>query len=68
MIYSEVFDRIPASLRERIYQQLYDVLAGNDTRGAFASLSADDRRMAFEIVRETKPTLPAYWRGSDERR
>jgi hypothetical protein len=61
MVYSEVFDGMPARLLERVYRRLYDVLSGNDARGRFAALSADDRRITLEIVRETKASLPAYW-------
>jgi hypothetical protein len=61
MVYSEAFDALPAPLRERIYQRLYDVLAGKDTRGAFSKLSSDRRRAALEILRDTKPGLPEYW-------
>ena len=62
MIYSEAFDALPAPARDRIYQRLYDVLSGKDTDKKFAHLSAEDRRAAFEILRDTKPDLPSYWR------
>ena len=61
MVYSEAFDGMPARLLERVYRRLYDVLIGNDTRDKFAALTADDRRTALEIIRETKTGLPAYW-------
>jgi hypothetical protein len=62
MIYSRAFDNLPDSLRDRVYARLYDVLSGKDTSPKFASLSADDRRAILEILRDTKPNLPAYWR------
>jgi hypothetical protein len=55
---------MPARLQERVYRRLYDVLTGADTRDTFAALSADDRRTVLEILRETKTSLPAYWRQS----
>jgi hypothetical protein len=61
MIYSAAFDGMPDIARERIYQRLYDVLSGKDQSKPFARLSAPDRRAALEILRETKPKLPAYW-------
>ena len=61
MIYSEVFDGLPARLQERVYRRLHDVLTGEDTRPRFAGLSASDRRSALEILLETKPSLPAGW-------
>jgi hypothetical protein len=63
MIYSDIFDRMPSRIRERIYQRLYEVLTGADTSQPFATLSTDDRRAALEILRETKPNLPGYWLG-----
>ena len=61
LIYSAQFDALPDNIRERIYQRLYDILSGQDQDPKFASLSADDRRAILEILRDTKPTLPAYW-------
>jgi len=61
LIYSAQFDALPDKTRERIYQRLYDVLSGQDQDPKFASLSADDRRAILEILRDTKPALPAYW-------
>ena len=61
MIYSEVFDGLPARLQERVYRRLHDVLTGDDVRPRFAGLSASDRRSALEILLDTKPNLPAGW-------
>jgi len=62
MIYSDAFDNIPATARDRIYQRLYDVLSGRDTSSKFSGLSIEDRRAALEIVRLTKQNLPSYWK------
>ena len=61
LIYSAQFDGLPDKIRERIYQRLYDILTGHDQEAKFASLSANDRRAILEILRDTKPSLPAYW-------
>lgn len=66
MIYSPAFDGMPAAVRERVYRRLYDILSGQDASKSVGGLSlthlsADDRRAILEIVRETKPNLPAYW-------
>jgi hypothetical protein len=63
MIYSEVFDGMPEIVRARVYQRLYDVLTGKDRSPKFQRLSEEDRRAILEIVRDTKPGLPAYWKG-----
>ena len=60
--YSEAFDHLPPTLRERVYRRLYDVLTGADTRDLFALVSPDRRRAALAIVLETKDGLPDYWK------
>jgi hypothetical protein len=62
MIYSETFDAMPYVVRERVYQRLYSVLTGKDKSKTFERLSDDDRRAILEILLDTKPNLPAYWK------
>jgi hypothetical protein len=62
MIYSEAFDGMPDAVREKVYQRLYDVLSGKDQSKTFARLSTDDRPAVLEILRDTKPNLPEYWK------
>jgi hypothetical protein len=62
MIYSPAFDSLPNIAKERIYRRLYEVLAGNDQSKAFDFVTAEDRRAILEILRDTKPDLPAYWK------
>lgn len=62
MIYSPSFQNLPGSIRERLYQGLYDVLTCKDKSLQFARLSMVDRQALLEIVRGTVPDLPAYWR------
>ncbi len=59
MIYSAAFDALPDMARERIYRRLFEVLTGKDQSKTFARLSAEDRRAVLEILRATKPNLPA---------
>jgi hypothetical protein len=63
-IYSEAFDNLPSVARDAVYQRLYDVLSGKETGSRYARLSAADRRAILEILRETKPNLPAYYLAS----
>jgi hypothetical protein len=63
-IYSEAFDNLPSVARDAVYQRLYDVLSGKETGSRYARLSAADRRTILEILRETKPKLPAYYLAS----
>jgi hypothetical protein len=62
MIYSETFDAMPETVRSRVYQRLYDVLSGKDQGKAFERLSASDRRAMLEILIDTKPGLPLYFK------
>ncbi len=72
MVYSEAFDSIPDAAREEILRALYNVLTGilpgvqtgKDASTKFAHLSTEDRRAVLEILRDTKPDLPAYWKSS----
>lgn len=62
MMYSAAFDGMPALVRDRVYLRLYDILSGKDQSDKYARLAAVDRRNILEIVRDTKPNLPAYWK------
>jgi hypothetical protein len=61
MIYSEAFDGMPDDVRDRVYRRVFDVLTGIDQSDKFKRLSAEDRRAVLEILRDTKPGLPAYF-------
>lgn len=52
MIYSDAFDALAAPVRARVYRRLYAQLA---------HIAAPDRRAILEILRDTKPGLPAYF-------
>jgi hypothetical protein len=62
MIYSDAFDGLPAAARAAIYQRMYAVLSGTEQMPRYSHLSPSDRRAIVEILRETKPDLPAYFK------
>ena len=62
MIYSDAFDSLPDVARERIYHRLHDVLTGKDKGTKFEKLASADRQAVLEILQDTKPNLPAWWR------
>jgi hypothetical protein len=64
MIYSEVFDNLPASVRDRVYARLLQVLTAKNPEPKFAKLTPDTRRAILQIVAETKPTAPKAWRDA----
>ena len=62
LIYSEAFDAMPDEVREYVLQRLYDVLTGKVADKAFDHLTIEDRTAILDILRDTKPNLPDYWR------
>ena len=62
IIHSESFDAMTPEIRDVILQKLHDILTGRNDDPQFARLTADDRKAVLEILLETKPKLPAYWR------
>ncbi len=68
LIYSEAFDTLPDAVRSLVLKQLFAVLKGDDQLASYAHLSRADRQAILEILRDTKPNLPAYWRVLPEKR
>jgi hypothetical protein len=64
MIYSAAFDGLPETVRDRVYRRLYAVLTLQYRTPKFARLSVEDRQSILEILRDTKPALPSYWRAA----
>ena len=65
LVYSDLFDRMPTSIRRRVYQRLHDVLTGTVADAKYAKLSEAARRSVLEILIDTKRNLPDYWIGSE---
>lgn len=61
MIYSPAFDALPSLARDAVYTRMWEVLAGREKQPRYRVLSLADRRAIVEILRETKPGLPAYF-------
>jgi hypothetical protein len=62
LICSSAFDGLPASVKERVYRRLWDVLSGKETGKDYAHLMPADRQAIREILIDTKVGLPDYWR------
>ena len=62
MIYTRAFDTLPAPAKAGIYQRLWDVLSGRVTDAVYERLSPADRAAIVEILIDTKPGLPDYFR------
>ena len=61
MIYSDVFDAVPAPMRDRIYNRLIEVLSGKDQSADYAKLNPAARKAAMEILAATKKNVPDVW-------
>lgn len=68
LIYSPSFDGLPNEMRDYVWQRLWQVLSLEDHAERFAHLSHADRQAIVEILRDTKPALPEYWRTTLLRR
>ncbi len=62
LIYSEAFEKLPAKVKERLYQRLWDILGGQDTDASYERLPAETRQAIRDILAGTKKDLPAYWK------
>jgi hypothetical protein len=62
LIHSRGFASLPPAAKEYVLRRLHEVLSGKDRSEPFAHLSGDDRQAILEIIRDTVPDLPAYWR------
>ena len=62
MVCSAIFDNLPDAVRDRVYRRLYEVLSGKDNSPKYARVSSADRTSILEILRDTKPNLPDYFR------
>ena len=63
LIYSEAFEQLPKEAKDLLYQKLFDILTGKNDRTDWQRLSEPDRKAIREILAETKPQLPAYWKA-----
>lgn len=64
LIYSSAFDALPARAKDPIYRRMWQVLSGAEQEERYRSaLSLQDRLAIVEILRDTKPDLPAYFQA-----
>lgn len=63
LIYSESFDALHPEMKKYLWQKLWDIFNNRDNSKKFAHLSAADRKAILEILRDTKPGLPDYWKN-----
>jgi hypothetical protein len=65
LVYSAAFDALPPAAKAPVYRRMWEVLSGAERAPRYRSaLSSADRTAIVEILRDTKPDLPAYFRGA----
>jgi hypothetical protein len=64
LVYSEAFEALPGVAKQAVYARLWQVLSGAETSARYARRVRADRLAIVEILRDTKPDLPAYFRGA----
>ena len=62
MIYTAAFDALPPAAKDAVYRRLWQVLSGADRDSRYEHLTRVDRQAIVEILRDTKPDLPDYYR------
>jgi hypothetical protein len=62
LIYSPLFNGLPAAVKGRLYRGLWDVLTGNKRPPETRKIPSSERAAILEIVRATKNDLPGYWK------
>ncbi|MES2706512.1 MAG: hypothetical protein V4726_07910 [Verrucomicrobiota bacterium] len=62
LIYSRLWDNLPPKFLDLLYQRLHGILTAETPSPRFAHLSAGERRDILQILRATKPGLPANWK------
>jgi hypothetical protein len=64
LIYSPLFDALHLSMKQLVYERLWQILSGAEHGPRYRrALTLDDRRAIVEILRATKPGLPSYFAG-----
>ncbi|MBI2924662.1 MAG: hypothetical protein HYY24_03035 [Verrucomicrobia bacterium] len=62
LIYSEAFDKLPREVKLQIYRRLWLRLTGDDGDPAFRHIPAETKQAIVDILIETKPDVPVYWK------
>ena len=57
LVYSPLFDSLPAPVRKQVTGRLKRILGGVDNGEDFARLTPNQRRTLLEILNDTKPGL-----------
>lgn len=62
LIYSAAFQQLPEALKNCVYKRLWRILTAEEAASDFSHLDHNDRMAIYEILCDTLPDLPDYWR------
>ena len=62
LIYSDAFQKLPAEIKEQTLRRVYAILTGAEGAKEFAHLSSADRQAIREILADTLPDKPDWWK------
>jgi len=63
LVYSPQFDQLPPLAKGAIYRRLWQILSGEERGQPYSRLTQGDRAAIIDILRDTKPDLPEYFRS-----
>src|SRR5258708_10983963 len=63
MIYAPGFDALPEPALDAVYRRMWQVLSGQETSKRYGKLTPADRTAITEVLRDTKKSLPPYFRA-----
>lgn len=62
LIYSQAFDDLPVEMKDYVFEKLWQILNGLDKSKKYAHLSDADHLALIQILCDTKPELPPFWK------
>lgn len=63
LIYSAALNALPEPVLSHLLRRLWEIVTNQDHDPTFAHLTPEDRRAIYEILVDTKPDLPEYWKN-----
>jgi hypothetical protein len=62
LVYADAFQKLPAETKTYALRRMYAILTGAEGQKEFANLSAADRQTIREILLDTLPEKPDWWK------
>ncbi len=62
LIYSDAFTHLPVEFKEVFFKKLHGILTDSASHADYAYLGSAERKRIHEILTETLPGLPGYWK------